>query len=117
LPPARQDNGVKVIDLTLVNAIAETKYRGVVAACGVVQGSELPGSMLPFIRRNATLAGIDYVNEPGDVRQRAWNRLAEDLHPENSVAPYPRMTSPSPIICPSKKTGTEDGKVISLTGP
>lgn len=64
---------------TLVNVLAQTKYRGVVTASGVAQGVDLPGSMLPFILRNVTLAGIDSVNAPSDVRALAWSRLARDL--------------------------------------
>ncbi|WP_459001811.1 acrylyl-CoA reductase (NADPH) [Stenotrophomonas sp. PSU_St103] len=67
---------------TLVNAIAETKYRGAVAACGLAQSDALHGSVLPFILRNVTLAGVDSVNAPQDVRQRAWDRLATDLDPQ-----------------------------------
>lgn len=64
---------------TLVNVLAQTKYRGVVTACGLAQGVDLPGSVLPFILRNVTLAGIDSVNTPQDARIEAWTRLARDL--------------------------------------
>lgn len=67
---------------TLANVLARTQYRGVVAACGLAQGADLPGSVLPFIRRNVTLAGIDSVNAPQEVRLRAWSRLAQDLDVE-----------------------------------
>lgn len=66
---------------TLANVLAQTKYRGVVAACGLAQGLDLPGSVAPFILRNVTLAGIDSVNTPRDVRLEAWARLARDLDP------------------------------------
>jgi acrylyl-CoA reductase (NADPH) len=64
---------------TLVNALAQTQYRGVVTACGLAQGLDLPGSVLPFILRNVTLAGIDSVNAPQEARIEAWSRLARDL--------------------------------------
>ncbi|MGC2788255.1 MAG: MDR family oxidoreductase [Roseiarcus sp.] len=64
---------------TLVNVLAQTAYRGVVAACGLAQGIDLPGTVLPFILRSVTLAGIDSVNAPQDLRQLAWTRLADDL--------------------------------------
>lgn len=64
---------------TLANVLAQTQYRGVVAAFGLAQGVDLPASMLPFILRNVTLAGIDSVNAPQDVRLQAWSRLARDL--------------------------------------
>lgn len=64
---------------TLVNVLAQTRYRGAVAAFGLAQGTDLPGSVLPFILRNVTLAGIDSVNAPQDARLQAWARLATDL--------------------------------------
>jgi acrylyl-CoA reductase (NADPH) len=64
---------------TLANVLAKTRYRGVVAACGLAQGMDLPASVLPFILRNVTLAGIDSVNAPPGIRRRAWARLARDL--------------------------------------
>lgn len=64
---------------TLANALAQTSYRGVVAACGVAQGRDLTTSVLPFVLRNVTLAGIDSVNAPRDIRITAYDRLAQDL--------------------------------------
>ena len=66
---------------TLANVLAQTTYRGVVAACGLAQGLDLPGSVAPFILRNVTLAGIDSVNTPREARLEAWQRLARDLDP------------------------------------
>ncbi len=66
---------------TLANVLAQTRYRGTVAACGLAQGSDLPTTVLPFILRNVTLAGIDSVNAPQSVREEAWRRLAGDLDP------------------------------------
>jgi len=64
---------------TLANVLAQTRYRGVVAAFGLAQGADLPGSVLPFILRKVTLAGIDSVNAPYAAREQAWTRLAADL--------------------------------------
>ena len=64
---------------TLANVLGQTRYGGAVAAFGLAQGADLPGSVLPFILRNVTLAGIDSVNAPQDARLRAWARLATDL--------------------------------------
>lgn len=71
---------------TLANVLAQTRYRGAVAACGLAQGMDLPGSMAPFILRNVTLAGIDSVNTPKPVRLQAWTRLAVDLDPAKLAA-------------------------------
>ncbi|MGV8918401.1 MAG: MDR family oxidoreductase [Pseudomonas sp.] len=64
---------------TLANVCAATRYRGTVAACGLAQGMEFPGSVAPFILRGVTLAGIDSVNRPRADRIQAWDRLATDL--------------------------------------
>jgi acrylyl-CoA reductase (NADPH) len=64
---------------TLANVLAQTQYRGVVAACGLAQGFDLPATVLPFLLRNVTLAGIDSVNAPRQLRFEAWARLARDL--------------------------------------
>jgi acrylyl-CoA reductase (NADPH) len=52
-----------------------------VAACGLAQGMDLPGSVAPFILRGVTLAGVDSVNCPKPRRLEAWRRLASDLDP------------------------------------
>jgi len=64
---------------TLANVCASIRYRGTVAACGLAQGMEFPGSVAPFILRGITLAGIDSVSRPRADRLQAWTRLATDL--------------------------------------
>jgi acrylyl-CoA reductase (NADPH) len=64
---------------TLANVLAQTRHGGVVAACGLAQGMDLPGSVAPFILRGITLAGVDSVMCPTPRRIEAWRRLAEDL--------------------------------------
>jgi acrylyl-CoA reductase (NADPH) len=64
---------------TLANACAGTKYRGAVAACGLAQGMDFPGSVAPFILRGVTLYGIDSVMAPKALREQAWTSLAKDL--------------------------------------
>ena len=64
---------------TLANALSQTRYGGVVAACGLAQGMDLPGSVAPFILRGVTLCGIDSVMCPKPRREAAWARLASDL--------------------------------------
>jgi len=64
---------------TLANVLSMTNYGGAVAACGLAQGLDLPTSVVPFILRGVTLAGVDSVMAPKPVRIEAWNRLARDL--------------------------------------
>jgi acrylyl-CoA reductase (NADPH) len=64
---------------TLANVLSQIRYGGAVAACGLAQGLDLPGSVAPFILRGITLAGIDSVMCPTPRRTEAWARLARDL--------------------------------------
>lgn len=64
---------------TLANVLAATQRDGVVAACGMAQGLDLPASVAPFILRGVTLAGVDSVMCPKPLRQQAWQRLGELL--------------------------------------
>ena len=84
--PLAKERWAGVIDSvgshTLVNACAATKYGGVVAACGLAQGMDLPGTVAPFILRGVTLAGVDSVMRPISDRLEAWNKLADILEPE-----------------------------------
>jgi acrylyl-CoA reductase (NADPH) len=64
---------------TLANILAQTNYGGIVASYGMVQGTDLPGSVYPFILRSVTLTGANSVDAPLDLRQRAWDLLATEL--------------------------------------
>lgn len=81
--PFQKERWAGVVDAvgshTLANALAQTRYGGVVAACGLAQGMDLPTTVMPFILRGVTLAGVDSVMAPLAKRQRAWERLALDL--------------------------------------
>jgi len=64
---------------TLANVLSQIKYDGAVAACGLAQGSDLPATVMPFILRDVTLAGVNSVVTPRKKREEAWRRLAKDL--------------------------------------
>ncbi|EHL22126.1 MULTISPECIES: MDR family oxidoreductase [Comamonadaceae] len=63
----------------LANVCATTKYGGVVTACGLAAGMDFPATVVPFILRGVTLAGIDSVMCPRADRLVAWQRLVTDL--------------------------------------
>jgi acrylyl-CoA reductase (NADPH) len=83
--PLQKERWAAVVDSvgshTLANACAQTRYRGLVAACGLAQGMDFPASVAPFILRGVSLLGIDSVMAPRELREPAWNRLARDLEP------------------------------------
>lgn len=66
---------------TLANVLASTRWGGAVTACGLAQDSALPTTVMPFILRAVSLLGINSVDAPLALRQRAWSRLATDLDP------------------------------------
>jgi acrylyl-CoA reductase (NADPH) len=81
--PLQKERWAGVIDSvgshTLANALAQTRYGGTVAACGLAQGLDLPASVAPFILRGVRLIGIDSVMAPKARRLAAWKKLAKDV--------------------------------------
>ncbi len=81
--PLQKERWAAVVDTAgshiLVNACAQMRWGGVVAACGLAQGMDFPASVAPFILRNVTLAGIDSVMQPAGPRRAAWEALAGEI--------------------------------------
>lgn len=81
--PLQKERWAGVVDSvgshTLANAVAQTRYGGVVTACGLAQGMDFPASVAPFILRSVKLIGIDSVMAPLPKRVAAWERLAKEL--------------------------------------
>lgn len=98
---------------TLATALAQTRYNGVVAACGLAGGADLPGTVIPFLLRNVRLQGIDSVMAPMDARQRAWHDLAQLLDPNRlrdvyRIEPLARV----PELCQAILRGEIKGRVV-----
>ena len=83
--PLQKERWAGVVDTlgshALANALAQTRYAGVVAACGLAQGGDLATTVMPFILRGVTLVGVDSVMAPLPLREQAWARLARELDP------------------------------------
>lgn len=95
---------------TLANVLSGIRYGGCVAACGLAQGMDLPGSVAPFILRGVTLVGIDSVMAPKPKRMAAWSRLARDLDRAKlaawiNVSPLPEVVALAPRILEGKVRG------------
>jgi acrylyl-CoA reductase (NADPH) len=84
--PLQSERWAAVVDSvgsqTLANALAQTKWNGAVAACGLAGGADLPATVMPFILRGVTLYGINCVFQPNSVREQAWALLARHVKPE-----------------------------------
>jgi acrylyl-CoA reductase (NADPH) len=68
----------------LVNALKTLQYGGSAACCGMAASAELNGSVFPFILRGINLLGVDSVELPLDIKQQAWDVLAQEWHLEDA---------------------------------
>lgn len=68
-----------VSGVMFAKALAQVKYGGAAAVCGLAAGPSFPGSILPFILRGVSVYGIDSVMLPKAPREEAWRRLGIDL--------------------------------------
>src|SRR5262245_41570471 len=63
---------------TLATIVRETKPYGVVAACGLVGGTDLNLTVYPFILRGVTLPGIGSALLPDARRAEIWRKLSHE---------------------------------------
>ena len=115
--PLQAERWAAVVDAvgshTLGNALAQTRHSGVVAACGLAQGNDLPTTVLPFILRAVTLVGVDSVLIPKPPRVDAWKRLAEDLDPALLTAMTRTVSLREvPVACADILAGKIRGRVV-----
>jgi acrylyl-CoA reductase (NADPH) len=112
--PLAKERWAGVVDAvgstTLAHALAQTRYGGTVAACGLAQGMDLPTSVAPFILRGVTLAGIESVMCPRERRLTAWKRLAADLDVDKldaltSTIPLSQVVQTAPLFLEGKVRG------------
>jgi len=59
------------------------KYGGSVAVSGLTGGVKVPTTVFPFILRGVNLLGIDSVFCPMSTRSALWERMANDMKPDN----------------------------------
>lgn len=79
---------------TLAYALSTMKYGGVAAISGLAGSPDLPATVMPFILRGVTLAGIDSVLLPIDRRREVWAQLESDLAPRHLA----RITRDVPVL-------------------
>jgi acrylyl-CoA reductase (NADPH) len=97
---------------TLASVLSQTKYDGTVAACGLAQGSDLPATVLPFILRDLTLAGVDSVWAQREKREEAWARSTDlDLVKLNSLTSRARLDD-VPFLASEILSGNIKGRMV-----
>jgi len=99
--------------VTSANLLARVSYRGSVASCGLVGGTEIDTTVFPFIIRGVNLLGIDSVRCPTPVRQQAWEKLAKDL-PKTMLERVSREISLEevPLVAAELLAGQGHGRVV-----
>ena len=98
---------------TLGTILAQTKYEGIVTACGLAGGTGIPTSVMPFILRGVTLRGIDSVMASRPRRLRAWTELAkladrQKLEMLSNVEPMSKV----PALANDLLAGKVRGRVV-----
>lgn len=115
--PLGKERWIGVVDSvgshTLANVLAQTRYGGCVAACGLAQGTDLPTTVMPFILRSVTLAGIDSVQAPMALRREAWLRLDQliDRDKLNAMTRTIKLED-VPALAPDFLSGKVRGRVV-----
>ena len=67
---------------TLSALVRATKPWGNVVSVGIAGGVKFELSTMPFIIRGVNLLGVSSSNCPQTLRKKIWNRLGDDLHPD-----------------------------------
>ena len=100
-------------DKVLATAIAQTRYEGVVTACGMAGGIALSTTVMPFILRGVTLRGVDSVMASLPRRQRAWDALAAQIDHDELAAIYQLAPlAEVPELAAQILQGTVKGRVV-----
>jgi len=94
----------------LARVLAQMKYGGVVAACGLAGGADLPTTVMPFILRSVRLQGVESVVAPTPLRNRAWARLGRDLPADliesmTEIVPLSQLLERGPSILDGQVRG------------
>jgi acrylyl-CoA reductase (NADPH) len=94
----------------LAKILAQMRYGGVVAACGLAGGFDLPATVMPFILRGVRLQGVDSVMAPFELRHQAWQRLSDELPGEvlstiSEVVPMSELIDRAPDVLGGKVRG------------
>ncbi len=97
----------------LAGLLPRMAWGACVAACGLAAGASLQTTVMPFILRGVTLAGVDSVQCPLATREVAWQRLAECL-PADALAGLVREIGLEDVVtmCRQMQQGQSHGRVV-----
>lgn len=91
---------------------------GAIASYGNAGGAELHTTVFPFILRGVKLLGVDSAATQMPLRERLWQRLASDLHPQQLkrigyAVPFVEISEVFSTLLAGKVRGR---KVIKIAG-
>ncbi len=115
--PLQSERWAGVVDTvgshTLVNACAQARFYGAVAACGLAQGFDFPATVMPFILRGVTLYGINSIQNPNEERREAWALIARHVDAKKLEAMTGEIGLSEVIgFCPSVLEGKVRGRTV-----
>lgn len=68
---------------TLPWILSTLQYQGAVACTGLTGGIKFNSTVMPLLLRGVSLLGVDSVMHPSQSRDRLWQRMADELKPDN----------------------------------
>ena len=92
------------------------KVGGAIASIGLAASFKFNTTVMPFILRGVTLAGIDSVNAEMDIRRKVWERLATDMKPRNlekivTIVSFEDLPSTFELVMQAKMRGRSVVKI------
>ena len=91
---------------------------GSIASIGNASGIKLETTVMPFILRGVSLLGINSIEMPSSLRNKAWKRLSEDLKPAHLDLIVPRTIdfADLPNAFDEYLTGSVVGRTVVRVG-
>ena len=68
---------------TLSWILSSLQYQGAVACTGLTGGVKYSSTVLPLLLRGVSILGVDSVMYPGNLRAKLWDRMANEIQPDN----------------------------------
>ena len=68
---------------TLSWILSSLQYQGAIACTGLTGGVKYSSTVLPLLLRGVSILGVDSVMYPGNLRAKLWDRMANELRPNN----------------------------------
>jgi len=88
-------------------------YGGTVTCCGMLTSLDINTSIFPFILRGVSLAGIDSVHTPSDIRKQVWQLLSTGWKPDNLNELASEITLPElPSVLDKLLNGQAKGRYV-----